>query len=55
MRPGLRLGPRLGLSLKVVGLDAESNSLWNDDIFEGSHQAKIEALIPNTAFFSIFY
>ncbi len=31
---------RLGLTLKVVGLDVELNSASNGDIFEGGHQAK---------------
>jgi hypothetical protein len=31
---------RLGLILKVVGLDVELNSASNGDIFEGSHRTK---------------
>jgi hypothetical protein len=31
---------RLGMILKVVGMDAELNSLSNGDIFEGGHRAK---------------
>jgi hypothetical protein len=31
---------RLGLILKVVGLDVELNSASNGDIFEGCHWAK---------------
>jgi hypothetical protein len=31
---------RLGLILKVVGLDVELNPASNGDIFEGGHRAK---------------
>ncbi len=43
----MRLRPRLGLSLKVVRFDAESNFLSNGAIFEGQ-RAKNGILTPNT-------
>jgi hypothetical protein len=39
------LSLRLRIILKVVGMDAELNSLSNGDIFEGGHRAKI-GLLP---------
>src|SRR5438132_607956 len=41
---------RLGMTLKVVGIDAELNSLSNGDIFNWGHRAKNRVLIPNTEF-----
>ncbi len=46
---------RLGLILKVVGVDAELNSLSNSRIFKGDHRAKNRVLTPNTRFFTLFY
>ncbi len=41
---------RRGLTLKLVALNTELNSLSNGDVFKGCHWTKNWALIPNSAF-----
>src|SRR5205085_2590721 len=41
---------RLGMTLKVVGIDAELNSLSASGSFKGSHRAKNRVLTPNTLY-----
>jgi hypothetical protein len=41
---------RLGLAIKVVGLDAELNSLPNGDIFKCGYRTKSGGFAQNTEF-----
>jgi hypothetical protein len=43
------------MTLKVIGMDAELNSLSNGNIFKVGHRAKNRDFTPNTEFFTIFY
>ncbi len=42
---------RLGMTLKVVGIDVELNSLSNGDIFKGGHRAKKLGFYPKYTLF----